>query len=325
MSFPTMTPVPSTEDPANFAAYMDAFLAKFPTWATEATRLAVAMTLNATTANSTTSLTIGTGEQSLTVDVSKSYEPGMSVKIAYTTDPTNWMFGDVKTYNSTTGALVVTVISILGSGTQAVWTVSLSGPAMSGGAVTEMPVGGGATLGPVWTEATGTGAPVRAGAPTLTGQATIPTINLTGGQIAFPSTAVPSADANTLDDYEEGTWMPTFISASCTFTYTTQDGWYRKIGDLVHAQFFVFASAANTVTNALTLGSLPFTASNAAHSHGAASIGFSTFSVYPSLNGMPNSVTITIYQQGTITPLTPTTSGMHGGSKYLQGIFTYHI
>ena len=167
MSFPTMTPVPSTEDPANFAAYMDAFLAKFPTWATEATRLAVAMTLNATTANSTTSLTIGTGEQSLTVDVSKSYEPGMSVKIAYTTDPTNWMFGDVKTYNSTTGALVVTVISILGSGTQAVWTVSLSGPAMSGGAVTEMPVGGGATLGPVWTEATGTGAPVRATSPTL--------------------------------------------------------------------------------------------------------------------------------------------------------------
>ena len=167
MSFPTMTPVPSTEDPANFAAYMDAFLAKFPTWATEATRLAVAMTLNATTANSTTSLTIGTGEQSLTVDVSKSYEPGMSVKIAYTTDPTNWMFGDVKTYNSTTGALVVTVISILGSGTQAVWTVSLSGPAMSGGAVTEMPVGGGATLGPVWTEASGTGAPVRATSPTL--------------------------------------------------------------------------------------------------------------------------------------------------------------
>ena len=31
----------------------------------------------------------------------------------------------------------------------------------------------------------------------------------TGGQIAFPATAVPSADPNTLDDYEEGTWTPT--------------------------------------------------------------------------------------------------------------------
>ena len=75
--------------------------------------------------------------------------------------------------------------------------------------------------------ATGSGAPVRAGAPTLTGQATIPTVNLTGGQIAFPATAVPSADANTLDDYEEGTW-------TATYDDKTDTGNYTKIGKLVY-------------------------------------------------------------------------------------------
>ena len=168
------------------------------------------------------------------------------------------------------------------------------------------------------TASTGSGAPVRAGSPTFTTKITTP-------QVAFPATAVPSADANTLDDYEEGTWTPTFVSASCTFAYSTQSGWYRKIGDIIHAQFFLRAYAADTITNAITMGSLPFTASNVTNSHGAASIGFSTFTEYPSLNGLLNSTAITIYQQGTTTSLTPTTSGMNGGAKYLQGIFTYHI
>jgi hypothetical protein len=34
-------------------------------------------------------------------------------------------------------------------------------------------------------------------------------VKITNGQIAFPATAVPSADPNTLDDYEEGNWTPT--------------------------------------------------------------------------------------------------------------------
>jgi len=40
--------------------------------------------------------------------------------------------------------------------------------------------------------------------PIITG-----TMNLAGGQIKFPATQNSSADANTLDDYEEGTWTPT--------------------------------------------------------------------------------------------------------------------
>lgn len=81
-----------------------------------------------TSAASTTSLTVGGGNQTLTVDSSKNLAAGMSVKIAYATTPTIWMHGDVVSYNSGTGALVVNVASTQGAGTFANWIVSLSAP-----------------------------------------------------------------------------------------------------------------------------------------------------------------------------------------------------
>jgi len=87
-----------------------------------------------TSATSVTSLTIGTGSKTLTIDTGKSLVVGMSVKVAYTTTPTNWMFGDVTAYNSGSGSLTVNVTLTNGSGTQSAWTVSLSGP--TGGTAT---------------------------------------------------------------------------------------------------------------------------------------------------------------------------------------------
>lgn len=82
-----------------------------------------------TSATSTTSLAIGTGSKTLTVQAGKSLVIGMSVKIASTATPTNWMYGDITAYDSGTGALTVNVTKISGSGTVAAWTVSLSGAA----------------------------------------------------------------------------------------------------------------------------------------------------------------------------------------------------
>ncbi len=121
---------------AAFDAYVDAAIQ-----ATDATAQAVAAAASAasavnapgTNATSTTSLTVGTGSKSLTIQTGKSIVVGMSVKIAYTTTPTTWMHGDVTAYNSGTGALDVTVDVVQGSGTQAAWTVSLSAPYASGG------------------------------------------------------------------------------------------------------------------------------------------------------------------------------------------------
>ncbi len=93
-----------------------------------ATSAATALAAPGTNATSTTSLTVGTGAKSLTIQTGKSLVVGMTVKIAYTTTPTTWMSGDITAYNSGTGALDVNVDSTQGSGTQAAWTVSLSAP-----------------------------------------------------------------------------------------------------------------------------------------------------------------------------------------------------
>lgn len=78
------------------------------------------------------------------------------------------------------------------------------------------------------------------------------------GQISFPSTQNPSAGANVLDDYEEGTWTPNLsrsISGS-THTYVDRTGLYTKIGNIVVASFKINISATtgagsgnNLVTN----------------------------------------------------------------------------
>ena len=53
------------------------------------------------------------------------------------------------------------------------------------------------------------------------------TPSTSGSGITFPATQSASTSANTLDDYEEGTWTP---NVGGTATYTKQSGRYRKIG-----------------------------------------------------------------------------------------------
>ena len=74
---------------------------------------------------STTSLTIGAGSQSLTVGTGLSYTVAQQVLIAY--NASNYMVGSVTSYNSATGAMVVNVTSVLGSGTYASWNINLNG------------------------------------------------------------------------------------------------------------------------------------------------------------------------------------------------------
>lgn len=76
--------------------------------------------------------------------------------------------------------------------------------------------------------------------------------------ITFPATQIPSADANTLDDYEEGTWTPVDASGAA-LTFTSESGTYTKIGNLVIAPFsLTFPATADA--SAATIGGLPFTA-----------------------------------------------------------------
>ena len=77
--------------------------------------------------NSTTSLTIGTGTKTLTIEASKQFAIGQTARITYNSDINKWMQGTVSAYNATTGSLSISVDTISGSGTYAVWTVALTG------------------------------------------------------------------------------------------------------------------------------------------------------------------------------------------------------
>lgn len=85
------------------------------------------------------------------------------------------------------------------------------------------------------------------------------------GQLAFPATQNPSADANTLDDYEEGVWTPAlnFGGAAVGMTYaSTPAGRYTKIGRTVFATGSLTLTAKGSSTGAATIAGLPFTAAN---------------------------------------------------------------
>jgi len=81
------------------------------------------------------------------------------------------------------------------------------------------------------------------------------TPSTSGAGITFPATQSASTNANTLDDYEEGTWTP---SIGGTATYTNQTGQYTRIGRLVSVIAFIWIGIRGTGSTGQITG-LPFT------------------------------------------------------------------
>jgi hypothetical protein len=89
----------------------------------------------------------------------------------------------------------------------------------------------------------------------------------TAGQIKFPASQNASSNANTLDDYEEGTWTPTYeldTPGTSSIAYSQQLGFYTKIGRFVSATCTPVTNTftLGTGTGNLNIGGLPFTSAN---------------------------------------------------------------
>lgn len=98
----------------------------------------------------------------------------------------------------------------------------------------------------------------------ISGAMAVGTISLNGGQIAFPAVQNPSAGANVLDDYEEGTFTPTVsfgTPGNLSVTYSTQTGRYTKVGRQVLVTINIVTSAFThtTASGNFLVGTLPFT------------------------------------------------------------------
>lgn len=94
---------------------------------------------------------------------------------------------------------------------------------------------------------------------------TLNTSNISSNNITFPATQSPSPGANTLDDYEEGTFTPVLTAngSGASFTYTLNQGVYVKIGKLVHFRLVIVVASVSSGSGADTLTiNLPFATPN---------------------------------------------------------------
>ena len=75
-----------------------------------------------------------------------------------------------------------------------------------------------------------------------------------------------TGSANYLDDYEEGTWTPTYGGSSSNPSVTTdiQYGHYTKIGNIVIATFGIGTDAASGGSGSLLVNGLPFSSKSGA-------------------------------------------------------------
>jgi hypothetical protein len=159
-------------------------------------------------------------------------------------------------------------------------------------------------------------------------------ITATAGQVAFPATQNASANANTLDDYEEGTWTPVVTFATpgnLSVAYTTQVGYYTKIGRMVLATNVIVTSTFThtTASGICQVTGLPFT-----------SITTTSFNAYGTIlwQGItkanytqwvavvaPNSTTIIYFGSGSGQAVASLSTGdmPTGGTVVLNGTQTY--
>jgi hypothetical protein len=176
-----------------------------------------------------------------------------------------------------------------------------------------------------------TGAQTVAGVKTFSSQPVFSAgIDLSSnGQVKFPATQSASADANTLDDYEEGTFTPTIYTDGTqpTLTYSKQFGKYTKIGNLVTVQFDVRLATLSGGTGNVLIGGLPF--ANSANyavgvvtEKGGVTI---TAGTWMSAEVIQSASSIVIYQNPTNSATTTVAISALSSSAYFIGGAFYNI
>jgi hypothetical protein len=154
----------------------------------------------------------------------------------------------------------------------------------------------------------------------------------TAGQIKFPATQNASADANTLDDYEEGTWTPTYTDGTNNASgYLVQVGSYVKIGSLVTLGWYIRANGLGSMSGPVYVGGLTFTSKNTTNLAPAGSVGrwqiwtlgstYSQLGLY--LNN--NDTKINITAMGSGLGYADATAAMMSSTALISGAISYTV
>jgi len=131
-----------------------------------------------------------------------------------------------------------------------------------------------------------------------------------GAGITFPATQSASTDANTLDDYEEGTWTPNIGGNA---TYYSQTGRYVKIGNTVTLYMYLRPNVVGTGNANGEIFGVPFAANRSSVAVGPPlTVGYYQAlgaSVTSLVAGMSDSTTILLLSQ---TAAATTNGGING-------------
>ena len=150
-----------------------------------------------------------------------------------------------------------------------------------------------------------------------------------GNGIDFSATANSSGTMSSelLDDYEEGTFTPVWGDGSSAYsspapTYSTQAGYYTKIGNVVHYDIHIVTTAWNSAGTVMWIYGLPFTTRSSPYQHG----GGGTFCIegvdsQDAINNLttqiaPNKTNIEFYYQ---TPATGANYNTFGTNNVSEG------
>jgi hypothetical protein len=142
-----------------------------------------------------------------------------------------------------------------------------------------------------------------------------------GAGITFPATASASSDANTLDDYEEGTWTPVDGSgASLSFTDTSGNCFYTKVGNVVTACFIV--TYPSTASGSFArIGGLPFTSKTTTSNPQGGFFTEQSFSAGATISISSNATSFIILTSGVVAIAT----NANLSTKTLKGVVVYQV
>ena len=157
-----------------------------------------------------------------------------------------------------------------------------------------------------------------------------------GHGIDFSATANSSGSniSELLDDYEEGSWVPTwhFTTSNYTPAYTHQMGAYTKIGRQVTVYFSLKSTSVNGSTGNLQIAGLPFTDGTSPVEYPATAGAFPIFGFngwtgeYISLQVVSGKIQLYGVQKNNTSYAAITHSQINGGGTlHLKGQVTYNV
>jgi hypothetical protein len=172
------------------------------------------------------------------------------------------------------------------------------------------------------------------GAATLASLVCEGLVDLSGaaaGQIKFPAAQNASADVNTLDDYEEGTFTPAIAfggnAVDVTYSATYTLARYTKIGNIVNVTGQLTLTNKGSSNGNATITGLPFTVYNDVSCRAPAALRLSniTFANQYQGNANPNTTTITLEEITEAGAMTTLTDADFANNSSVQFNVTYKV